>query len=545
MAAGAVALLATASCQVNRIDSGSATVASVTVEPASATLPVGSTLTLIAIARDTQGKSIAGVSFEWSSDNETVATVDANGVVTGVSAGEVHVSATRNGIVGVVGVTVTPMPSGDLPAITVSPTTTYQVMRGWEATTQAGEECATTSFPLYQNQLMDRAVTELGIDRVRLELRSGEENSTNWDSLETVGAITYAEWRTHWYEVVNDNADPNVINPAGFHWNYVDDEVTQVVEPLRQRLQARGEQLYVNLNYVDFRHTGFEHRTAPAEYAEFIFATFNHLQQTYGWVPDAVEMVLEPDNTEWTPAQIGAAMVATGDRLAAAGWHPDFIAPSNASMSSAVTYFDGLMQVPRADEYLTELSYHRYSGVSTGALQNIATRAVQHGIQSAMLEWIGASYETLLQDLMVGRVSAWQQFALAYCGQSGTGNGGSYYVINVTNPSAPAIILGDRSRYLAQYFRYVRMNAVRVGATSSDNSLIPVAFRNADGKFVAVAKTGGATTFRIYGLPAGTYGVTYTTASSTAASGPDVVIGSGQPATVSVPAAGVVSIFGR
>ena len=51
----------------------------------------------------------------------------------------------------------------------------------------------------------------------------------------------------------------------------------------------------------------------------------------YGFVPDGVEITLEPDHFDTfdqKPKKIGEALVATGDRLKAHGYTPDFIAPT-------------------------------------------------------------------------------------------------------------------------------------------------------------------------------------------------------------------------
>jgi hypothetical protein len=139
-------------------------------------------------------------------------------------------------------------------------------------------------------------------------------------------------------------------------------------------------------------------------------------------------------------------------------------------------------------------------------------------------------------------VSSWQQFALAFCL---TDRGGAYYVIDQSNPSAPVINLGSRSRYLRHYFSFIRMNAVRVGASSGDSRFDPLAFRNANGKLVVVVSATASGSVDIRGLPPGTYGVVRTTASSTFASGADVAVSSGGEASFSMPAAGVMTIVQR
>jgi hypothetical protein len=87
----------------------------------------------------------------------------------------------------------------------------------------------------------------------------------------------------------------------------------------------------------------------PEEYAKLIHLTFDHLKQRYGITPDALEDILEPDNTDdWRGHEIGTAMVAAVTRLRGADFSPDVIAPSTASARRAADYIDGMMAVPGA-----------------------------------------------------------------------------------------------------------------------------------------------------------------------------------------------------
>ncbi|UCG47335.1 MAG: SBBP repeat-containing protein, partial [Phycisphaerales bacterium] len=57
---------------------------------------------------------------------------------------------------------------------------TYQTMTGWEATAWVAEP-KDAAFPNYRDTVFDMAVNDVGINRVRLEIRSGVENSNdNW-----------------------------------------------------------------------------------------------------------------------------------------------------------------------------------------------------------------------------------------------------------------------------------------------------------------------------------------------------------------------------
>jgi uncharacterized protein YjdB len=75
-------------------------VASVSVQPTAATLSVGDNISLTAVARDARGNVIAGVSFTWSSVDQAVATVDANGFVLALAGGSTTVEAAANGVTG-------------------------------------------------------------------------------------------------------------------------------------------------------------------------------------------------------------------------------------------------------------------------------------------------------------------------------------------------------------------------------------------------------------------------------------------------------------
>jgi hypothetical protein len=405
-----------------------------------------------------------------------------------------------------------PPPAAVTARVTLDTMTRHQIMSGWEAHSQSGEDFP--GFAGWQNRLMDLAVNDLGLNRVRLEIRSGAENPVDSEAAYRAGTITYERYRASWFAPVNDNQAPNVANAEGFHFTALDRSITNTVLPLRQRLAARGEHLYVNLNYVSFRGATFHTTNAP-EYAELILAVFQHMQATYGWVPDAVEIILEPDNgTGWTGTNIGQAIVATGNRLAAAGFRPEFIAPSTESMAQAVPFVDQMVQVPGVLTYLSEMSYHRYQGVSDANLAAIAAKAAQHGLRTAMLEHIGSGVEELYKDVTIANASGWQQFALAYPTKD---DGAQYYTITGEQP-----VMGSRTGPLRQYFRYVRRGAQRVGASSERSGVRPVAFINPGGGPVVVIHANGVETFAITGLRPGRYEVSHSNSAAVLPSNPTV-----------------------
>jgi len=95
-------------------------VASVTVSPASASVPAGQTVQLSATLRDANGNILTGRSVTWASNNTSVATVTGTGLVTGKVAGSATITATSEGQNGTAAITVTPVP---VASVTVTPAT--------------------------------------------------------------------------------------------------------------------------------------------------------------------------------------------------------------------------------------------------------------------------------------------------------------------------------------------------------------------------------------------------------------------------------------
>ena len=439
--------------------------------------------------------------------------------------------------------------------INLNPKITYQTMIGWEATAQAGQGDeydglaspppylnANKSFQLYKDTLFELAVNDLGINRVRFETKCGIENPVDYADLYLRGQITWQQWTNHRVEIVNDDADPFHINPSGFQFMGLDYTFDHSVLPIKQRLEARGEKLFINACYVCFKNENPLHRANPEEYAEFVLAVYQHMQSKFGVVPDSWEVILEPDtNTGWTATQIGQAVVAAGRRLQANGFTPHFVVPSTTNAANAPTWFDQIAAVPGALAYISEISYHRYHGVSDKVLEQIGQRAAANHINSAMLELIGASYEDLHKDLKLARNSSWSEFVLAY--PRTNDDGGKYFMIDQRNADSPVVLMGSRTKFLRQYFKFIRRGAVRIDAATSNDSFDPVAFINTNGKYVVVVKADAGGSFTINGLPPGTYGIKFTTSSQYDVDAPDVTVAAGQPLAASIPQAGVITVY--
>lgn len=432
--------------------------------------------------------------------------------------------------------------------ITVDDTIAYQTLSGWEATAIAGQVDASDAFANFEDDLFDMAVED-GINRVRLEVRAGAENTVDYWTQWRNGEIPYDTWRANRYATVNDNDHPLSLDLSGFQFSELDDTVNKVVLPMRDRLSARGERLFVNLCYVAVTGqitSGLAyHHDDPDEYAEFVLAVYTHLDQEFGLTPDAFEIILEPDNqAEWNGNLIGLSLAATGPRLEQAGYTPHFIAPSCTNMAVSLSYFDTMILVPGALDHLTTLSYHRYLGVSPATLEAIRTRAETYGLETAHLEYITATHDTLHEDLKLGGNSAWSQYALL--STSITGDiGAGYYVVDATDPAQPVLSTGWRTNFLKQYFRHLPAGAQRMEAMSSNASFDPLAFRRTDEGRVVVVKTVVGGTFYVQGLPEGAYGIEFTTPDEVGTTPADVELIPGEILTAEIPRNGVITIFAK
>src|SRR6185369_15294284 len=81
-------------------------VASVTVAPTTASLTIGGTQQIVATPKDAQGNALTGRVVTWQTGSAAVATVTQAGLITAAGVGSTTVTATSEGKVGTVTVTV-------------------------------------------------------------------------------------------------------------------------------------------------------------------------------------------------------------------------------------------------------------------------------------------------------------------------------------------------------------------------------------------------------------------------------------------------------
>jgi trimeric autotransporter adhesin len=101
---------------------GPSSIHSIAFMPDTATIAVGAMHTLTASALDGNGNQISGVTFFYSSQTSSIATVTSAGQVTGMAVGQVQIAASAQGISGYATVTVVPKPIGSVIVVPTSAT---------------------------------------------------------------------------------------------------------------------------------------------------------------------------------------------------------------------------------------------------------------------------------------------------------------------------------------------------------------------------------------------------------------------------------------
>lgn len=420
--------------------------------------------------------------------------------------------------------------------ITLDPAQRFQTFRAWEATIElpVGED----PWPPSHLEMFERLGTEVGITRLRLESYSGAENTNHAFEKLLNGQIDGNAWRALRYPTVNDDDDPNHINPAGFDFADLDWRIDNFLLPLQEIAAKSGRRYEVNFTYVAFTQqirSGRYIHTNPEEYGEYILAAFLHMKEKYGLIPEYFEPILEPDNTaSWTAALMGPAVAAATRRLVEAGFRPKIIVPAVTNIKNALPFFDAIAATPGATELLSELAYHRYWGGWPTILEQLARRAKSMGLDTAMLEfWDGrATYDTLHDDLLYGQISAWQGRTVL-----------TYHKSDAAKPAGQQVSLAEDTRMNMPYFRAIRPGYQRIGATSSlAEAVAPLAFQTPGGGMTVVVKSIGAAPIVIHGLPAGSYRVDWATPRGSGGTDAPVATAADGTLAIEIPDAGTLSV---
>ena len=105
--------------------------------------------------------------------------------------------------------------------------------------------------------------------------------------------------------------------------------------------------------------------------------------------------------------------------------------------------------------------------------------------------------------------------------------------------------MGSKTKFTRQYYKFIRKGALRIDAVSNNTAFDPLAFINTNGKYVVVVNAGASGSFSLQGLPVGTYGIFYTTATQYDINLSDITISSGQALNTNIPASGVLTVYAK
>lgn len=398
----------------------------------------------------------------------------------------------------------------------------HQTFQGWETglsiVSHPGDILGTdTTFKYITNDLMDIMVDSIGVTRCRIEFRSGVENTNdNWkDMIE--GKITYDEWKPLRYLTINDNEDPKDLNMNGFQFSELDNKLEVGLLPLKNKLKEKGIDLYVNLCYVAFTQNLDAKdyiQNDPDEYAEVVLAAFKHLDEKYGFVPNALEVILEPDLAKFGGGNlVGECMVAAGDLLKENGYTPEFIALSNTNLNNALNdyYLSQFLNVPKVLEYWKEFSYHLYTGRTDENFRKVAEVGKQYNVRTSMIEYwtTGHKYDLIHKSLKLANNSAYQYLS-SIAAPSPNSDHYSYNHVDFNSPEDYNITIKTRTKFASQYIKNIRPGDVRVEATSNDVDVDPLAFIKPDGKILLISMCSKNTPINFINLEPGNYKVHFT-----------------------------------
>lgn len=428
--------------------------------------------------------------------------------------------------------------------------TSYQTWKGWEATAQAGQDnnatlgayqYPSTTYANYKTALL-AAMADLGINRFRVEFGMSDVNATGYDT-----------------DLNNAAIQPSTATSGQWHYDRVHHAMDDLIVPYMTTLAAQGETPYIVLCLVDFKSAGYQAEAVPSEYAYLVDHVVADFYSTYGFLPNAIESILERDNqagSAWTTNNLADDIVAADALLVSHGYTGiKWITPSDTSgPQSEPDYVAMKAHNAGIVGLVNEIGYHQYVGMDTSHLNAIRTTAEGDSISAAMLECGGnvgcsSAYATLpglYNDLIEARVSAWEQYVVTFPYPGEAEPLDQYFHVNT---STWAVTLNPAGKYFRSFFKYVRRGAVMKSVTNSSGNFLGVPFVNSNGTQVVVVKAATSGTVTVDNLPAGTYNRCVTIGDGSSAPttydscAGNVTVGAGGSTTITFSGAGVGTVY--
>lgn len=410
--------------------------------------------------------------------------------------------------------------------------------------------------PALLNEALDGLVYDLRLNGLRIRMRPNSE-------------------------LVNDNADPFQINPAGF--DFTTPTVTpsgeridwtlnfqQIILPFKQRVESRGDSL---VSFIDtsLTYAGMvSHLHLAEEFAEMAEAYVQFTRSTFNFTPTYLTVANEPDAPFFFTGELVNDVIAMGQRFQMRGYPvkvqvPETIGPNSSAVQT-------VLSDSRARPHVGLVSFHGYDyfgSMPSSFSERNATRSLaqQYGLRTGMTEiccrgwngsYLGQGMEMardIYWNLTEADVSSWAAFGMLFtCSQAGCTTGSESLAPFDRNLSR---LFRFPSYYaLRQYSRTIRPGFVRLrltctGCTNDASfglSVKGVAFVSPSAKQVAVVvnDADAARTISLANFAAGTYeisGIDPANPNSVVYS-PQTIL-AGQPLTIQFPARAILSFVQR
>ena len=416
---------------------------------------------------------------------------------------------------------------------------------------------------------LKQLVNQLGINTLDLTDFAGDiENTQDWFTPLNITANNGGLYRIYRDNPINDDADPNHFNcadqtlvncPNSFPLaqnDWIMEHYWIGPEGMRAVVLARGETPHLMFSYNNVVPANSYMVTSPEEFAEQIAAVFIHDRNKYGMVPDIVQTLNEPDGAgPWNVANAAASLAAAKTRLAALGFRPQFWCCTAESASNAVSWYEGVKGILGPGQ-IDGLTFHLYGG-GAADLQNIAATAKADGIPAIMTEVDYANIGTLFGIMNGSSASGFMRFIDGSEADWGGVGSCGYLAVTSASPYMSQYILGNEggcnssepAYFFPQFSNYVGEGSVREQAAiaNSGGRYEALAYRGPTGQHTVIVHvmaslasmiaTHISNTVTVTGVPAGTYGCTYTFDNSSllVPCGANQSIGAGGQLSVTLP----------
>lgn len=336
--------------------------------------------------------------------------------------------------------------------------------------------------PWQRDRLLDEAVNELGLTRIRFGPQNGSRHGQRM------------------WEPENDDGDPDHINGTEFGTEQVDRYVERWIKPFKQRVEANGDtfELWISPSFFDGGSTGRVPEwllRSPGEYAEYATAFLLYLKNKHGIEADHYVICNEPSNkNSFQPHVVGRMIRTLGPRLKTLGLKTRIQFPDGVSAMTSWRFITALKDDEEVWPHVAMLSYHLYG--RNDERTKIRDFAWARGLPTGQTEYANQNTEILYDDLTLGGTSYWSIY----------GWGG---LLSINHDGASFKRMGQYWP-LRQVMHYVRPGAVRIEATSDDPSLRALAFEHRGKTTVVLLNNLKASADRdvtIVGLRPGRHGV--------------------------------------